>query len=52
MKGFHTSSESNFNCCSKVTYLLETFKDVMLEDFSDDLSPLRDIQHAIDLALG
>ena len=35
----------------EVTKVSEEFKDVFLEDLPNQLSPLRDIQHAIDLVL-
>lgn len=40
---------SLIECPPKVELILEEFKDMFLEDLSDELPPMRDLQHAIDL---
>ena len=41
--------ESNSIIPPEVTIVIKEFSDVFLEDLPDKLSPMRDIQHTIDL---
>ncbi len=47
-----THVESNLEHSPIVVFLLEEFNDVIPDDRPDALSPMRDIQHAIDLVPG
>ena len=48
---FTMISESSVTHSPNVSHLLDEFSDVMPDELPDKLSPLRDIQHTIDLVL-
>ena len=49
---FHLHATPSDISSSLIVPLLQEFTDIMLTELPDDLPPMRDIQHAIDLVLG